>query len=200
MYKDKDIRPVLISSLRKCESDQDYIIVEEFGLCQGDVRVDVAVINGAMNGYEIKSENDTLKRLPKQQKIYGKIFDSVTLLTTKKHLKKAIKVIPKWWGICDVIMENETLYIQEVRKAETNTRIDPDYLVQLLWRDEALEILKERNLHKGMLGKPRDVLWKKLTNNLTIEELKIEIRTRIKFRNNWRSGPRHRSSDGCSPL
>lgn len=200
MYKDKDIRPVLIKSLRKCESDPDYIIVEEFGLCQGDVRVDVAVINGAMNGYEIKSEKDTLKRLPKQQKIYGKIFDSVTLLTTKKHLKKAMNVIPKWWGVCDVIMENETLYIQEVRKSETNTGIDPDYLVQLLWRDEALEILKERNLHKGILSKPRDVLWSKLTNNLTIEELKTEIRTRIKFRNNWRSGPRHKSSDGCCPL
>ena len=45
-------------------SEPNTVFLEELGLCQGDARVDYAVINGAMNGYEIKSDRDKLVRLP----------------------------------------------------------------------------------------------------------------------------------------
>ena len=196
MHRDKDIRPILIKSLVKCNTNEpDTLIVEEFGLCQGDVRVDVAVVNGSINGYEIKSDRDTLKRLPRQQEIYSKVFDSVTLISTKKHLKKAIQTVPQWWGINIAKLKNEKVVIQEVREPKANDEIDTAYLVQLLWRNEAFEILKSRNLHKGIVRKPRYILWDRLVNYLTIEELKEEIRTRIKLRHNWRSVQTHVSND-----
>ena len=37
------------------------IDVEELGVCRGRVRVDVAVVNGTLHGYEIKSDRDSLR-------------------------------------------------------------------------------------------------------------------------------------------
>ena len=188
MVKDTDIRPVLLEFLNvRHASERDSLIIEEFGLCQGDARVDVAVVNGSLNGYEIKSESDTLNRLPRQQDIYNKIFDSVTLVISKKHLKKAVKAIPKWWGLSEAKIDNREMMIQEVRPPGINKDSDSSYLVQLLWRDEALEALKERGLHKGVMSKPRDILWNRLIECLSFDELKAEIRKRIKIRQNWRS-------------
>jgi hypothetical protein len=49
-------------------------MLDEFGLEHGEVRVDVAVINGELHGYEIKSERDTLERLPRQVKAYSAVL------------------------------------------------------------------------------------------------------------------------------
>ena len=44
----------------------DTIVLDELGLCHGDVRIDVASVNGELSGYEIKRHADTLARRPKQ--------------------------------------------------------------------------------------------------------------------------------------
>ncbi len=188
MVKDSDIRPVLLKYLSaKHASERDFLIIEELGLCQGSVRIDIAVVNGSLNGYEIKSERDTLKRLARQQEVYNKIFDSVTLVTSENHLKTAVKSIPSWWGLSEIKLEKEKLRIHELRSPKQNKISNPSYIVQLLWRNEALELLKERGLHKGFMSKPRDILWDRLIEYLSFDELKEEIRKRIKIRQNWRS-------------
>lgn len=188
MVKDADIRPVLLKYLNaKHASELDSLIIEEFGLCQGTVRIDIAVVNGSLNGYEIKSERDTLKRLARQQEVYNKIFDSITLVTSKNHLKAAVKAIPSWWGLSEIIFKKEKLTIQKLRSSRQNKNANPSSLVQLLWRNEALELLKERGLHKGFMSKPRDILWDRLIEYLSFDELKAEVRKRIKIRQNWRS-------------
>src|SRR4051812_45593489 len=79
--RDYDIRQELRQRLRKeHEGDPETLVIEELGLCQGQVRADIAVINGFMHGYEIKSERDTLERLPRQREVYEQCFDAVTLV------------------------------------------------------------------------------------------------------------------------
>ena len=53
--KDAAIRPVLLANLQQ-RSGPGTLIVEELGLCEGAVRIDVAAINGSIHGYEIKSD------------------------------------------------------------------------------------------------------------------------------------------------
>ncbi len=45
--------------------DSDTIILDELRLRHGAARIDVALVNGIIHGFELKSEKDTLKRLPK---------------------------------------------------------------------------------------------------------------------------------------
>ena len=67
LLKDSDIRKSLYNNiLKKHEDASDTIVLNELGLLQGACRVDIAVVNGSLHGYEIKSEADTLDRLPYQ--------------------------------------------------------------------------------------------------------------------------------------
>ena len=52
LFKDQDIRSVLNQKLEKKYRDADTIIINELGLLQGLCRVDVAVINGIIHGYD----------------------------------------------------------------------------------------------------------------------------------------------------
>lgn len=167
--------------------DQSALVIEELGLCEGVARVDIAVINGSIEGYEIKSERDTLYRLPGQIQIYNKTLNKVTIVSGAQHINKVIDLVPDWWGVEEVALEDGKVSFNVRRKPSTNPKVDPYSVVQLLWRDEAIEVLKDLGLSKGMLTKPRTALWSKLAENLSVEELCSIIRERILSRGNWRA-------------
>src|SRR5690242_17854466 len=65
--RDRDVRKALKSKLlREHIADPRTLVLDELGLRHGACRVDIAVVNGSMHGYEIKSDSDTLERLPSQ--------------------------------------------------------------------------------------------------------------------------------------
>ena len=97
--RDLDIRRALRGEIALLyQDDPDTLVVEELGLCEGDARIDVAVINGSITGYEIKSERDTLDRLPSQMHIYSRCLTYVTVVATELHLAQIHAVVPRWWG------------------------------------------------------------------------------------------------------
>src|ERR1035441_1910308 len=86
--RDADIRKVLLEGLEAKYSDRDHdLIVEEFG-CKA-ARADVAVINGVLHAYEIKSDSDSLDRLPSQIDAYQGVFEYVTLVCGRRLLERA---------------------------------------------------------------------------------------------------------------
>src|SRR5215211_7159088 len=114
--RDIDIRATLWRELRCAHRHEpDTIVLDELGLCQGSARVDVAVVNGFITGYEIKSERDTLARLPAQQEIYSKALDSVTIIVGASHAEKVVELIPSWWGITEAVLEGGGVRLQKIR-------------------------------------------------------------------------------------
>jgi len=187
--RDSDIRQVVISDLgRKYESDTDTVIIEELGLCQGEARVDIAVVNGLIHGFEIKSDQDTLKRLPGQAVIYNRVLDSVSLVVGSKHLDEALRVVPKWWGVVEAKKSERDIVLQEIRANRKNPALDPEAIIQLIWRDEAINVLRKRGLHRGYVSKTKWILWERIIEKLSLNELKEEVRSTLKSRGNWRSG------------
>ena len=185
--KDRDIRAQLrLFLMAQHEGDINTILVDELGLCQGESRIDMAVVNGSLNGFEIKSECDTLMRLPLQQNIYGKTLDTVTIVTGSNHLTAVLEKVPSWWGIIEAYSSDNCVQLKVLREAQQNQNIDSYSVLQLLWRDEAYEELERRNLHRGLKGKPRKLLWQKLAENLLPEEVSEVVRRRLKSRTNWR--------------
>ncbi len=186
--KDLDIRRVLLSNLvRKYKNEPTTIVIEELGLCQGEVRVDVAVVNGAIHGFEIKSDQDTLKRLNRQSEIYNRALDFVTLVVGTSHLNEALTIIPEWWGILEARRSDKGIVLHKFRTNKRSPALDPEAIVQLIWRDEALQILRKRHLHEGYLSKTKWVLWERLMEALSMTELKAEVRNVLKSRVDWRS-------------
>lgn len=186
--KDFVIRRCLKVMLEEQFSDDPSIIVSEFGLCQGLARADLVVVNGELHGYEIKSEADTLARLPAQIAAYSRVLDFITIVTGKKHLAQIKKMVPKYWGIMLVHPAGEDIVsISYERAARRNPDVDRYALAQLLWREEVLSILTERGLAKGLKGKARPILWRVLATALDTRDLNTCVRDSIKLRESWRA-------------
>ncbi len=186
--RDIDVRRALLRDLRIRHPDgSETRFVEELGLCRGAARVDVAVVNGSLHGYEIKSERDTLERLPAQLQAYNQAFDCVTVVASQNHLKKVESIVPPWWGLQQVCKVGSEFRIEEVRESGSNPQVHALAVVQLLWRDEALDILEECGLAFGFRGKTRDRICEWLVECLPKEQLRSAVRARLKARKGWRA-------------
>ena len=171
----------------------------------------MAVVNGSLKGYEIKSDRDKLHRLLAQAEIYSRVFDTVTIVVAGRHLKAAQALVPEWWGIdLATAQGNSNVRIDTVRDESANPEIDPSALVQLLWRDEALALLTSRAVPLPR-KKSRQNVWNCLVANLALTELRAGVRRFLKSRTRWRvageqmpDGERSRlsamSSDFLRPL
>jgi hypothetical protein len=206
--REHQIRMSLLSLLRdRHGADPATLIRQELGLCAGSRRVDVAVINGELAGFEIKSDQDTLDRLAGQAAIYGQVLDRVTLITTDRYLERAAALVPDWWGlmrachvgVCAVPVERDGVAEQEagtaravvftqVRPATGNTGQDPFAVAQLLWRDEALMILRARGLHHGLQRKRRWIIWRYLAEAVPLADLQHLVRDQLRARRAWPGG------------
>jgi hypothetical protein len=183
---DVDIRANLISYLLKSYvGDCSTRILEEFGICEGNVRIDLAVVNGTLNGFEIKSDSDTLERLPLQQEIYSKVFDTVVIVAGKTHCEKIEAIVPDWWGIWAAEKEVSGIRFTILREGNLNHNVDPESLVQCLWRDEALAILKENHLDEGLQKARRSMIWDQLVQKIACHDLKQYVYSSLKSRENW---------------
>lgn len=188
--RDIDVRRALhvrLHAEHAAERDET-LFVDELGLC-GRVRVDVAVVNGALSGYELKSERDTLRRLPTQVAVYSQVLDFATLVVASNHAADARHNLPRWWGLIEARTVNGSVRLRTARAAKRNPHVDPMALAQLLWRDEALAELEERGLADGVRSKPRLRIWQKLAEEVPLVDLQFSVRSRLKARTNWRVAP-----------
>lgn len=200
--RDRDIRYILRKQLsRSCGDDPSTLIVDELGICSGNARVDLAVVNGELKGFEIKSERDTLARLPSQVHLYGKVFDTMTIVLGPRHLRDVESFTPHWWGIVVASRDQDGLMdLEKIRDETENTSQDALSLAQLLWRDEALALLCGAGLARGLRGRPRRYLWEALTANFSLFEMRTIVREQLKTRKNWRVARLRKPCDGRSPL
>jgi hypothetical protein len=195
LTNDKTIRRALLRILDKelfryRKQGRDVQIFEELGVQHGAARIDIALVNGIMHGYEIKSDCDTLHRLPEQVEEFNAIFDKITLVVGKRHLYQAMHIIPDWWGVTLAKVDvDKGVYFQTIRKAETNRNQKGVSIARLLWRSEALSILEEQNEAEGIRSKPREFIYNRLADVLEIDIIKETVRkTLLVSRGNWRVG------------
>jgi len=186
--RDIDIRRALLNEMSTRHANEpDTLIVEELGLCQGIARVDLAVVNGTVHGYEIKSERDTLDRLAGQCEVYNRTLEFITVVAAPSHLKKIRETVPQWWGIWVAESRSGTINLHVKRQARKNPQLVAVAVAQFLWRDEALQLLTEHNLSVGMKSKSRQELWNRIVSAFTLEELGDIVRKRLKSRGEaWR--------------
>ena len=181
--RDSDVRAAVRRRLReKHGNDPGTRIVEEMGVWSGAVRIDIAVINGKLLGYELKSNSDTLDRLPRQIEIYGKIFDGMTLVVGDKLVEKAVGLIPSWWGCIVASMNEDCVTLRSKRAPRSNPSLDPTILVQMLWKEEAITILEKYGLADGWRSKRASDIGNRLLSEIPYKRLAEEIRSALKVR------------------
>jgi len=120
-------------------------------------------------------------------KQYNKVFDKMTLVVGKKHLYHAVNTIPSWWGIVLVKIKENKIIFQTIREDGKNQEQLSVSIARLLWREEALKILEEKNKAKGFRSKNRSIIYDKLVDVLDIDTLKDYVRNILVSRKDWRS-------------
>lgn len=197
---DAAIRELLIPFVHGEHRDfPDTIYLSEFALYGGANRADYAALNGLSHGYEIKSDRDTLIRLPEQVAAYNAVFERATLVSAIRHLTEAKKkIIPSWWGIIEVRGELD-LRLERVRESLPNPEPSARAIACLLWRPEALRILTNLGLDKGIKSKPMDFLIDRLGAEIPADRLARYVREALRARGDWRAAARLKRCD-AKPL
>lgn len=139
--RDKDVRESVWRWLEVAHAgDPDTLMLDELGILNGATRIDIAIINGQIEGFELKSERDTLERLPAQRDLYNRVFDRISLVVAENHREAAKEIVPDWWGLAVASKRHSGVEVARERLPEMNRELDAFTLASLLWRDEALAV------------------------------------------------------------
>ena len=193
MRKDLHLRTAVIKNLTAIyRNDPQTLIVEEMSVREGRSRIDVAVVNGTLDGFELKSDRDRLDRLARQSEIYGAVFDRMTLVVGPRHERQAARMIPDWWGCrTDRAAGRRKTRFAHDPAAPDESSPDALAIAELLWRDEALSVLIELGHASGVLSKPRTHIHRRLAEVSDLAFLQYRVRDRLRHRADWRCEPRN---------
>lgn len=157
-------------------------MVDELGIKHGKFRVDVCAITDILHGYEIKSDQDTLSRLPAQAKHFSLVFQRMTLVVGPALLAPALALVPPWWGIVLVTVgEHGDTRLAELREPSDNPRPNYRWVVRLLWRDEIAACLRAG----GVRGYAKLKYWAiadLMLNSYTPAQLAAQVATVLRLR------------------
>ena len=184
--RDRDVREAVRKRLEaEHAGDPNTLIVDEMGVWSGTVRVDIAVINGEICGYELKSDRDTLARLPLQADIYSRVVAKVTLVVGERHAKKARTMVPKWWGVTIARNQAGELKLIDSRRPKNNPGRVPYLIAELLTKEEAISVLDAHGMADGWRSKRAKEIHLRLAAELPIELLSDCVRSALRARQNW---------------
>jgi hypothetical protein len=182
---DSDVRRAVRAQLAAAHAgDRDTRIVEEMGIWAGSVRIDVAVINGELAGWELKSARDNLSRLPQQAELYSQVFDRMTIVAASNHVRACSDQLPQWWGVTIAHEGVNGVELEPLREPSINPDPKAIQLARLLWRDEAVHILNQHGLANGVRSKPAPIVHERLAG-LPLGVLQSEVRAALKQRTGW---------------
>ncbi len=193
---DHDIRAALKAEfMQRCIKDDDTFVLEELGIKHGIARIDLVIMNHQLHGYEIKSDLDSLKRLPHQIMVFSSVMDRMTLVVGYKHAYDALKMVPEWWGVrlAEKKRQGGNVVFSEARPALGNPKVNLYAVAALLWRNEALAILDEIGAANGVRSKRRSEVYKRLVDLIDPDSLRFKTRQTLKFRKGWRVGAQQMS-------
>lgn len=190
---DRDIRSALHAKrFRRMKRDPHTLVIDELGLAHARSRIDVAVINGCIHGYEIKSDRDTLDRLSTQIAVYRRTLQKLTLVAAPKHIPNVMTHVPEWCGVIAVEQGRRgAIGFRAIRNAASNPDVEPVMMAHLLWRDEVMNLLIGIGYAPKELRRPKKHLYEMLCEAMTLREITASIRTLMARRTTWRDPPAH---------
>jgi hypothetical protein len=183
LLRDPHIREPLHHWLLASHADSpDTEILHELKIPRPSARIDIAVVNGELCGFEIKSDVDSLVRLPRQQRAFSTVFERVSVVTTTRHLKSVKIAVPDWWGLIVVQSPHGTPSFISERQAARNPNRNTECLLHMLSRREIIEMLQVAELLKGLRSKRRSILIDALLKEVPQSEIDSQAKTLFKAR------------------
>lgn len=184
--RDPDIRRALRNLLASGATDADTLVVNELPIAFGFVKMDVAVLNGRLEGYEIKSDRDRLDRLGRQMELYAPLFDRLTVITAARHLERVRSEVPQWCGISTVDVEDGHMVFTSDRPALSNPDWDVLAVLFLLWQSETITLARAHGLTRIAPDMAKGLVHRHLSRRVDHDILRAAVLDRLR-RRRWTS-------------
>lgn len=161
--------------------------VEELEVSGGSARIDMAFLGEHLIGVEIKSSKDNLSRLAKQSSFYAPYFDFLVLVVDVRMVDAALGILPEHWGIIATVSKGSTISFKQLRRPELNPERNSNDLLQLLWKEELLTLLGERDCEPKRTRDSKSSLRKQIIAKFDPDAIRNSCMHTLTNRSNWRA-------------
>lgn len=162
---------------------QQALIMEELGIENGAARIDMAVIDDSLSGYEIKSDFDNSHRLYNQIHSYNRVFEHIYIVTGSQSGEEIEPFLPSWWGIMRAKRDSEgVVTLWELRASTYNSGVDPYSLLSFLKREEINQLGMQYELPTKIIKGGKFALTEKLAETLPIDSIRASVLEFLKNR------------------
>ncbi len=108
----------------------------------------IGIVDGAILGFEIKSDRDSYTRLKSQTQDYDRFCDYCFLVIGKSHLLHAHEHVPAHWGIIVIWEEGDEVKVEMDTLPGLNTNAELSNQLGFLWRPELAQLQDMNDLPK----------------------------------------------------
>jgi hypothetical protein len=185
--RDRDVRTALASTIAARLGDSDHVLVPEVEIRWSiPARIDALLVNDRISGFEIKSDVDSLARLPRQVEAYGAVVERAHLVVGLRHQMAATTVVPDWWGILTATWNDNNVSIRQVRRGRLNPDVNPLAVTSFLSRADLTAALRQVG-EQQLSSKPVDTLRTLLLGRVGPQGTLALARSSMLARADWRN-------------
>jgi hypothetical protein len=180
MLGESEIKAAVIDYLFAKGMLKDAVLINEMVIANWSRRADLAVANGRLYGFEIKSDLDSLKRLDGQLATYISRFDKVIVVASTRWIPSVLERVPRQvevWEVKETVLGAE---IKVARRGHIQEVISPQLLCGYLHKTEIASFLRKEGFNANT-DMPRTHLVE-LTRATRVRRLRVHVLKSLKTR------------------
>ncbi len=177
---DARIREALMRKLEQ-QKKRPRAVLQELHVHNGKAIADIVTLHSEAHCYEIKGATDRIERITVQSTYYNASFRRITLVTTECKLRRALKLVPSFWGLIVAIEDGANVRFRHLRAAQPNPHFARQSAAMTLWKSEMLKLVSEANAKR----KPRRLLAQLIAETQCDLELSMSICDLLLNRRRW---------------
>jgi len=180
LLREQDVKIALIDWLYKKGMLSDATIINEMVVANWSRRADLAIANGSLQAFEIKSDFDSLKRLDGQLKIFNSSFEKVTIVCAPKFTCEVSKRVSSDVGVVEFQSIDSGVRFKVIQKGRICSRLNKFVYLGFLLKSEIKDLLNQyeiafsNELHRDYL--------EFLASKLALNKIREFVITSIKNR------------------
>ncbi|MEZ2577935.1 sce7726 family protein [Buttiauxella ferragutiae] len=141
--REQDVKIALIDWLFKKGLLSDAAIINEMVVANWSRRADIAIANGHLQAFEIKSDFDSLKRLDGQLQIFTSRFEKVTVVCSPKFTCEVTNRVRPDVGIIEYHTDNHGVRFKVIQRGRVCSRLNKNVYLSFLLKAELKNLLIE---------------------------------------------------------
>jgi len=146
MLREHDIKMALIVRLHQKGLLDNAVLINEMVVAKWSRRADLALANGTLQAFEIKSDYDSLKRLDGQLETFNSRFEKVTVVCAPKFTVEVLSRVSHETEVLEVSKNNDSIIFKVIQRGKTRNIKDKKILIGFLLKKEIQLLLRNNGL------------------------------------------------------